>query len=177
MHSGTGPCTQGLDLYTQELDLCTQGLNLCTQGLQLAHQALLCIPVSLHSHQASRNNTSALTASVNCMTGAEVCKQQLCLSCLSLTPCSLCRAGSAVFNSNSRIMVAALKFFLGQDQAAEDESDDDDGEDFKAVQPSKAEVYKANSKVGGPPLPLLNLLTHVVPSEMGCLSACAGLSV
>ncbi|KAL3134019.1 hypothetical protein ABBQ32_008454 [Trebouxia sp. C0010 RCD-2024] len=54
--------------------------------------------------------------------------------------------GSAVFNSNSRIMVAALKFFLGQDQAAEDESDDDDGEDFKAVQPSKAEVYKANSK-------------------------------
>lgn len=56
-------------------------------------------------------------------------------------------AGSAVFNSNSRIMVAALKFFLGQDQAAEDESDDDDDEEFKAVQPSKAEVYKANSKV------------------------------
>ena len=56
-------------------------------------------------------------------------------------------AASAVFNSNSRIMVAALKFFLGQDQAAEDESDDDDDEDFKAVQPSKAEVYKANSKV------------------------------
>ncbi|KAL3143572.1 hypothetical protein ABBQ38_002369 [Trebouxia sp. C0009 RCD-2024] len=54
--------------------------------------------------------------------------------------------GSAVFNSNSRIMVAALKFFLGQDQAAEDESDDDDEEEFKAVQPSKAEVYKANSK-------------------------------
>ena len=44
-------------------------------------------------------------------------------------------------------MVAALKFFLGQDQAAEDESDDDDDEEFKAVQPSKAEVYKANSKV------------------------------
>lgn len=56
-------------------------------------------------------------------------------------------AASAVFNSNSRIMVAALKFFLGQDQAAEDESDDDDDEEFKAVQPSKAEVYKANSKV------------------------------
>ena len=44
-------------------------------------------------------------------------------------------------------MVAALKFFLGQDQAAEDESDDDDDDEFKAVQPSKAEVYKANSKV------------------------------
>lgn len=56
-------------------------------------------------------------------------------------------AASAVFNSNSRIMVAALKFFLGQDQAADEDSDaDDDDEDFKAVQPSKAEVYKANSK-------------------------------
>ncbi|DBB17096.1 TPA: hypothetical protein ACH3X3_014180 [Trebouxia sp. C0006] len=53
---------------------------------------------------------------------------------------------SAVFNSNSRIMVAALKFFLGQDEAADNESDDDDDDDFKAVQPSKAEVYKANSK-------------------------------
>lgn len=45
-------------------------------------------------------------------------------------------------------MVAALKFFLGQDEAAENDSDDDDDEDeFKAVQPTKAEVYKANSKV------------------------------
>ena len=44
-------------------------------------------------------------------------------------------------------MVAALKFFLGQDEAADNESDDDDDDDFKAVQPSKAEVYKANSKV------------------------------
>ena len=49
-------------------------------------------------------------------------------------------------------MVAALKFFLGQDQAADEDSDadDDDDEDFKAVQPSKAEVYKANSKVCPP---------------------------
>lgn len=44
-------------------------------------------------------------------------------------------------------MVAALKFFLGQDEAADNESDDEDDDDFKAVQPSKAEVYKANSKV------------------------------
>ena len=44
-------------------------------------------------------------------------------------------------------MVAALKFFLGQDETANDDSDDDnDEEDIKAVQPSKAEVYKANSK-------------------------------
>ena len=62
-------------------------------------------------------------------------------------PCGF-TAASAVFNSNSRIMVAALKFFLGQDEAAENDSDDDDEEDeFKAVQPSKTEVYKANSKV------------------------------
>ena len=57
-------------------------------------------------------------------------------------------AASAVFNSSSGIMVAALKFFLGQDQAADGESDDDDDEeDFKAVQPTKADVYKANNKV------------------------------
>ena len=53
-----------------------------------------------------------------------------------------------MFNSNSRIMVAALKFFLGQDEATGDDSDDDnDEEDIKAVQPTKAEMYKANSKV------------------------------
>lgn len=46
-------------------------------------------------------------------------------------------------------MVAALKFFLGQDQDAEDDSDaENDEDDIKALQPSKAEVYKANSKVG-----------------------------
>lgn len=57
-------------------------------------------------------------------------------------------AASAVFNSNSRIMVAALKFFLGQDEAADNESDDEGDEDeFKAVQPSKQEMYNANKKV------------------------------
>ena len=65
----------------------------------------------------------------------------------SVNPAVMGVAASAVFNSNSRIMVAALKFFLGQDEAADNESDDDDDDDFKAVQPSKAEVYKANSKV------------------------------
>lgn len=60
-------------------------------------------------------------------------------------------------------MVAALKFFLGQDQAAEDESDDDDDEDFKAVQPSKAEVYKANSKV----CVLMNILPACPPPPQG----------
>lgn len=46
-------------------------------------------------------------------------------------------------------MVAALKFFLGQDEAADNESDDESDEDeFKAVQPSKQEIYNANKKVG-----------------------------
>ena len=46
-------------------------------------------------------------------------------------------------------MVAALKFFLGQDEAADNESDDEGDEDeFKAVQPSKQEMYNANKKVG-----------------------------
>lgn len=45
-------------------------------------------------------------------------------------------------------MVAALKFFLGQDEAADNESDDEgDDEDIKAVQPSKQEMYNANKKV------------------------------
>lgn len=45
-------------------------------------------------------------------------------------------------------MVAALKFFLGQDEAADNESEDEGDEDeFKAVQPSKQEMYNANKKV------------------------------
>ena len=45
-------------------------------------------------------------------------------------------------------MVAALKFFLGQDEAADHESDDEGDEDeLKAVQPSKQEMYNANKKV------------------------------
>ena len=44
-------------------------------------------------------------------------------------------------------MLAALKFFLGQDEEAAAESDDDDEEAPKLVQPSKAEVYKATKKV------------------------------
>ena len=48
-------------------------------------------------------------------------------------------------------MLAALKFFLGQDQVPEgeeDESSDDEEEgDIKALGPTKAEFYKANKKV------------------------------
>ena len=69
-------------------------------------------------------------------------------------------------------MVAALKFFLGQDEAADNESDDEDDDDFKAVQPSKAEVYKANSKVHA-------LLTAadlcLSPAGASCDTASAGI--
>ena len=48
-------------------------------------------------------------------------------------------------------MLAALKFFLGQDEAEAADSDDEDEPDApKLVNPSKAEVYKATKKVGGP---------------------------
>ena len=48
-------------------------------------------------------------------------------------------------------MLAALKFFLGQDQVPEGEEDesseDDEDGDIKALGPTKAEFYKANKKV------------------------------
>ena len=46
-------------------------------------------------------------------------------------------------------MLAALKFFLGQDEAEAADSDDEDEPDApRLVNPSKAEVYKATKKVG-----------------------------
>lgn len=46
-------------------------------------------------------------------------------------------------------MLAAIKFFLGQDEKAEDSDDEDDGDrdEPKAVAPSKTDVYKATKKV------------------------------
>ena len=47
-------------------------------------------------------------------------------------------------------MLAALKFFLGQDEAEAADSDDEGEPDApKLVNPSKADVYKATKKVGG----------------------------
>ncbi|KAK9862024.1 hypothetical protein WJX84_008292 [Apatococcus fuscideae] len=57
---------------------------------------------------------------------------------------------SATFHPSPRIMLAALKFFLGQDQAPEGEedesSDDEDDGDIKAMGPTRAEFYSANKK-------------------------------
>lgn len=50
-------------------------------------------------------------------------------------------------HESPRIVLAALKFFLGQDEDTGADSDDDDDEGQKAMQPSKADVYKATKKV------------------------------
>ncbi len=80
-------------------------------------------------------------------------------------------AASATFHPSPRIMLAALKFFLGQDQAPEEEEDDSSDEeedgDIKALGPTKAEFYKANKKVGNvhklagnSAIPVTNTMSH-----------------
>ncbi len=65
-------------------------------------------------------------------------------------------AASAAFHKSSRIMLAVLKFFLGQDIADEGGSDGegeegaprtDRGEEAKTKMPSKQDIYNASSKV------------------------------
>ena len=54
---------------------------------------------------------------------------------------------SAVFHKSSRVMLASLKFFLGQDISEDDDSDnDDDGEKRPVAGPSKEDIYKAFHK-------------------------------
>jgi len=56
---------------------------------------------------------------------------------------------SAVFHKKPRVMLASLKFFLGQDIAEDDgdsDNDDNDGEKNVAAAPSKEDVYKAFKK-------------------------------
>lgn len=58
----------------------------------------------------------------------------------------LAGAASAAVHRSTRIMLAALKFFLGQDEDNGADSDDEEEEGPKLAQPSKAEVYKATKK-------------------------------
>ena len=63
----------------------------------------------------------------------------------------MCSA-SAAFHKSSRIMLAVLKFFLGQDAVDEAGSDDEEGrknwdEEAKAKMPSKQDLYRAYNKV------------------------------
>lgn len=56
---------------------------------------------------------------------------------------------SATAHSSTNVMLAALKFFLGQDLASELDDADKDAEDAEdsAAPPSKAEVYRTYHKV------------------------------
>jgi len=60
-------------------------------------------------------------------------------------------AASAALHESPRILLAAVKFFLGQDEASEDSDDEDDAEGVKKVNPTKAEMYNASKKVSYPP--------------------------
>lgn len=56
-------------------------------------------------------------------------------------------AASAAFHESPRIMLAAVKFFLGQDDVADNSDDEADDDTVKAVNPTKAEIYNASKKV------------------------------
>jgi hypothetical protein len=70
-------------------------------------------------------------------------------------------AASAVFHASPRILLAAVKFFLGQDEASEDSDNDDDGQEVKTANPTKAEIYNASKKVRS--------VCHVTRSSDICL--------
>lgn len=55
-------------------------------------------------------------------------------------------AASAALHKSTRIMLAAIKFFLGQDELDPDDSDAEDDDSPKVVNPTKTEVYKATKK-------------------------------
>ena len=58
-------------------------------------------------------------------------------------------------------MLAAVKFFLGQDEVADNSDDEGDEEAVKAVNPTKAEIYNASKKARAPqPCHLLEELPH-----------------
>lgn len=54
---------------------------------------------------------------------------------------------SATAHESTSVMLAALKFFLGQDLAAAEEDDEPDGEENTPAAPTKDDVYRAYHKV------------------------------
>ena len=57
------------------------------------------------------------------------------------------RAASALLHTSTPVAVRATKFFLGQDDLEDDEEADEAEGGLDVTPPSKAEVYKATSKV------------------------------
>ena len=75
----------------------------------------------------------------------------ICLDSVALT-CIVCVmrvAATAAFHKSSRVMLAVMKFFLGQDNEEDDSDADssDDEEETKSKGPSKEDIYKAFHKV------------------------------
>ena len=66
---------------------------------------------------------------------------------LNIDPRVMPGAASAAFHESPRIMLAAVKFFLGQDDVADNSDDEADDDTVKAVNPTKAEIYNASKKV------------------------------
>lgn len=58
-----------------------------------------------------------------------------------------CPAASAALHNRTALMMAALQFFLGQDELEPDESDDDEVDETKVAAPTKADIFKATKKV------------------------------
>lgn len=58
-------------------------------------------------------------------------------------------AASAAFHKSSRVMLAVMKFFLGQDRDddSDAESGDEDEDEDKKKGPTKEDIYKAYHKV------------------------------
>ena len=72
-------------------------------------------------------------------------------------------------------MLAALKFFLGQDDVAEDSDDDDNAEEAANVAPpTREEVYKATKKVQCVKRNLYNLLNELIDCIIELGPLCKG---
>ena len=55
-------------------------------------------------------------------------------------------AASAALHKSPKLMLAALKYFLGQDEKDPEDSDEEEDDVPKLANPTKAEVYKATKK-------------------------------
>jgi len=70
------------------------------------------------------------------------------IQCRQKHALGLASAASAAVHPSTRVMLAALKFFLGQDEREDEDSDDD--EEPAPAAPSREDMYRAKHKVGKP---------------------------
>ena len=81
-------------------------------------------------------------------------------------------AASATVHPSARVTLAVLKFFLGQDEREDGESDDE--EEPPPAAPSREDLYKAKHKVRSPaPVPnacTIRVANHGSVTSVWCLS-------